>query len=77
MPHNCIPRQLTLPVLFPVAPQREQTIEHDDPVLGNQDWYGMIHLLHKLFEVVWREELVPPKWCEGLIKKGDKEASLY
>ena len=22
---------------------------------------GMIHLLHKLFEVVWREELVPPK----------------
>ena len=37
----------------------------------------MIHLLHKLFEVVWREELVPPKWCEGLIvnlfKKGDKE----
>ena len=28
---------------------------------------GMIHLLHKLFEVVWSEELVPPKWCEGLI----------
>ena len=23
---------------------------------------GMLHLLHKLFEVVWREELVPPKW---------------
>ena len=38
---------------------------------------GMLHLLHKLFEVVWREELVPPKWREGLIvnlfKKGDKE----
>ena len=37
----------------------------------------MLHLLHKLFEVVWSEELVPPKWCEGLIvnlvKKGDKE----
>ena len=37
----------------------------------------MIHLLHKLFEVVWSEELVPPKWCEGLIvnlfKKGDRE----
>ena len=32
----------------------------------------MIHLLHKLFEVVWREELVPPKWREGN-KKGDKE----
>ena len=31
---------------------------------------GMLHLLHKLFEVVcWREELVPPKWCEGLIVK--------
>ena len=33
--------------------------------------------LHKLFEVVWCEELVPPKWCEVLIinlfKKGDKE----
>ena len=27
----------------------------------------MIHLLHKPFEVVWREELVPPKWSEGLI----------
>ena len=38
---------------------------------------GMIHLLHKLFEVVWSEELVPPKWREGLIvnlfKKGDRE----
>ena len=22
---------------------------------------GMIHLLHKLFEVIWGEELVPPK----------------
>ena len=35
----------------------------------------MIHLLHKLFEVVWSEELVPPKWREGLIvnfKKGDR-----
>ena len=29
----------------------------------------MIHLLHKLFEVVWSEELVPPKWREGLIVK--------
>ena len=25
---------------------------------------GMIHLLH---QVVWREELVPPNWREGLI----------
>ena len=37
----------------------------------------MLHLLHMLFEVVWHEELVPPKWSEGLIvnlfKKGDKE----
>ena len=37
----------------------------------------MLHLLHKLFEVVWHEELVPPKWREGLIvklfRKGDKE----
>ena len=37
----------------------------------------MIHLLHKLYEVVWSEELVPPKWRKGLIvnlfKKGDKE----
>ena len=36
---------------------------------------GILHLLHKLFEVVWREELVPPKWRQGLIvnlfKKGD------
>ena len=34
------------------------------------------HLLHKFFEVVWSEELVPPKWREGLIVnllKGDKE----
>ena len=32
---------------------------------------------NKLFEVVWSEELVPPKWREGLIvnlfKKADKE----
>ena len=37
----------------------------------------MIRLLHKLIQVVWSEELVPPKWREGLIvnlfKKGDKE----
>ena len=33
----------------------------------------MIHLLHKL---VWSEELVPPKWREGLIvKNGDREDS--
>ena len=36
-----------------------------------------VHLLHKLFKVVWREELVPPKWREGLIvnlfKMGDEE----
>ena len=28
---------------------------------------GMLHMLHKLFEVVWSEELVPLKWREGLI----------
>ena len=28
---------------------------------------GMIHLLHKLFEVVWSEELVPQKWREGYL----------
>ena len=37
----------------------------------------MIELLHKLFSVIWREELVPPQWTEGLIinlfKNGDKE----
>ena len=34
-------------------------------------------LLEQLFSVVWREELVPRQWREGLIvnlvKKGDKE----
>ena len=38
---------------------------------------GMIELLHKLFSVIWREEIVPPQWREGLIvnlfTKGDKE----
>ena len=29
--------------------------------------YGGSGMLHKLFEVVWREELVPPKLREGLI----------
>ena len=37
----------------------------------------MVDLLHRLFSVVWREELVPPQWRQGLIvnlfKKGDKE----
>ena len=44
---------------------------------GGSGIIHLIHLLHKLFEVVWREALVPPKWREGLIvnlfKKGDKE----
>ena len=39
--------------------------------------YGGSGMIHKLFEVVWSEELVPPKWREGLIvnlfKKGDKD----
>ena len=38
---------------------------------------GMVNLLQLLFSVVWREEVVPPQWREGLIvnlfKKGDKE----
>ena len=38
---------------------------------------GMVCLLEQLFSVVWREELVPRQWREGLIvnlfKKGDKE----
>ena len=29
----------------------------------------MIHLLHKLYEVVWREELVPPKWRVEMSRK--------
>ena len=38
---------------------------------------GMVCLLEQLFSVIWREELVPRQWREGLIvnlfKKGDKE----
>ena len=38
---------------------------------------GMVQLLGQLFSVIWREEIVPPQWREGLIvnifKKGDKE----
>ena len=34
-------------------------------------------LLHQLFSVIWREEIVPLQWREGLMvnlfKKGDKE----
>ena len=37
----------------------------------------MVCLLEQLFSVIWREELVPRQWREGLIvnlfKKGDKE----
>ena len=37
----------------------------------------MVCLLQQLFSVIWREELVPRQWREGLIvnlfKKGDKE----
>ena len=33
--------------------------------------------MQQLFSVIWREEIVPPQWREGLIvnffKKGDKE----
>ena len=45
-----------------------------DGLVGELLKYGG---LHKLFEVVWSEELVPPKWREGLIvnlfKQGDRE----
>ena len=38
---------------------------------------AMVSVLQLLFSVVWREEVVPPQWREGLIvnlfKKGDKE----
>ena len=38
---------------------------------------GVVCLLEQLFSVIWREELVPRQWREGLIvnlfKKGDKE----
>ena len=37
----------------------------------------MLDLLRQLFSVIWREEMGPPQWREGLIvnlfKKGDKE----
>ena len=34
----------------------------------------MVHLLEKLFFVIWHEEIVPRQWREGLIiKKGDRE----
>ena len=37
----------------------------------------MVLLLEKLFSVIWREEVVPRQWREGLIvnlfKKGDRE----
>ena len=38
-----------------------------DGLVGELLKYGGSGMLHKLFEVVWREELVPPKWREGLI----------
>ena len=41
---------------------------------------GMIDLLQQLFAVVWREEVVPPQWREGLIvnlfKKGIKRVQV-
>ena len=37
----------------------------------------MVCLLEQLFSVIWREELVPRQWREGLtvnlFKRGDKE----
>ena len=29
----------------------------------------MVDLLQQLFSVIWREEIVPPQWREGLIVK--------
>ena len=38
---------------------------------------GMVKMLGKLYELIWKEECVPMKWREELIvslfKKGDKE----
>ena len=39
MRHNCIPQHLTLPVLFPVAPQREQTIVISTTILGDKYYH--------------------------------------
>ena len=48
-----------------------------DGLVGELLKYGGSGMIHLLFEVVWSEELVPPKWREGLIvnlfKKGDRE----
>ena len=51
---------------------RNNKTDGSDGLVGELLKYGgsgMIHLLHKLFEVVWREELVAPKWREGLINQ--------
>ena len=29
--------------------------------------YGGSGMIHRLFAVIWHEELVPPQWSEGLI----------
>ena len=35
---------------------------------------GMVYLLEQLLSVIWRKEIVPKQWREGLIiKKGDRE----
>ena len=51
-----------------------------DGIVGELFKYGgsgMVCLLEQLFSAIWREELVPRQWREGLIvnlfKKGDKE----
>ena len=27
----------------------------------------MIELFYRLFSIIWREEIVPPQWREGLV----------
>ena len=45
----------------------EETNNHSDGLVGELLKYGGSGMIHLLFEVVWSEELVPPKWREGLI----------
>ena len=63
-----------------VKKQKNNKTGECDGIVGELLKYGgsgMVCLLEQLFSVVWREELVPRQWREGLIvnlfKKGDKE----
>ena len=79
-PTDCVENVLDREIEMALCVRKNNKTGGSDGLVGELLKYGgsgMVELLKQLFTVIWREEIVPPQWREGLIvnlfKKGDKE----